>query len=302
MSWTPKSHWHITRGMMQGGRGARESKEEEKHLFEKKKCLSIKTSLQIFTLPALWRQIIPHLSRTGHNVDLCVALCVFIAEAKPLRKHCTALWTLGRFIRRRMKGNIKILSEEIEQFHYVKSSWLFSLFSFVQLVKLASYKQKEWAVFHWSCSSAVSTVTLPNTQITLLNYDQVAMCLFICCETLPPFGLCSTALTPAARAQQIGNVPRLSHRCGSLLRSFSMLILFSVLCLLLESSEAPTGALPASEWLQTGDHFWLTVPLCHSDAFGFKMTWILYLCRLQGGNVSVHQDVLGSQADQELYW
>ncbi|KAI3361113.1 hypothetical protein L3Q82_013316, partial [Scortum barcoo] len=28
--------------------------------------------------------------------------------------------------------------------------------------KLTSYKLKEWAAFQWSCSSAVSTVTLPN--------------------------------------------------------------------------------------------------------------------------------------------
>lgn len=142
------------------------------------------------------------------------SLCVS-SWSKTFRK--TLQWSgiLEGFICKRMKGNIhctKILSEDIEQFHSVKSSRLFSSFRFLQLVKLTSYKLKEWAVFQWSCSSAVSTVTLPNTQIILLNYGWVAACLFMCCETLPTFGFCSTALTAVAQAQQIGNAPLLiSH-------------------------------------------------------------------------------------------
>lgn len=44
-----------------------------------------------------------------------------------------------------------------------------------------------------------------NTQIILFNYGWVAVCLFLCCKTLPSCGFCSTALTAVAQTQQAGN-------------------------------------------------------------------------------------------------
>lgn len=51
-----------------------------------------------------------------------------------------------------------------------------------------------------------------NTQIILFNYGWVVVCLFLCCETLPSCGFCSTVLTAVVQAQESGNAPLLlSH-------------------------------------------------------------------------------------------
>lgn len=82
-----------------------------------------------------------------------------------------------------------------------------------------------------------------NTQIILFNYGWVAVCLFLCCETLPSCGFCSTALTAVAQTQQAGNALLLtqshfrsvvlhdicqsvSHCNGSLLRCFLIVLSF----------------------------------------------------------------------------
>lgn len=167
----------------------------------------------------------------------------------------------------------------------VKSSRLFSSSGFLQLVKLTSYKLKEWAVFQWSCSSAVSTVTMPNTQIILLNYGWVSVCLFSCCKTLPSCGFCSTALTAVAQTQQTGNAPLLishfrsgqvmsvSHWCGPLVRCLSKLILF---CFLVSRDYRGTYRCLASQWVTADWWWWLSKLLAQSLTFS-----LVYMCLIQ---------------------
>lgn len=66
---------------------------------------------------------------------------------------------------------------DIEPFCFVKSSQ--TLFLFLQLVKFTSYNLKEWAASQWSCSSAVSTVTLPNRthkSLRLITAESLLVC------------------------------------------------------------------------------------------------------------------------------
>lgn len=151
------------------------------------------------------------------------------------------------------------------------------------------------------------TAAKQNTQIILFNYGWVAVCLFLCCETLPSCGFCSTALTAVAQDQQAGNalllISHTSHQdklscmtsvCLWVIAMGHWLDVFPVwLCFLflfLESTQAPGGTLPASEW-QIRDDLWtdsqeaprncwhnvLCASSCHCDRCNFN----LYLLSLQ---------------------
>lgn len=108
-----------------------------------------------------------------------------------------------------------------------------------------------------------------NTQIILFNYGWVAVCLFLCCETLPSCGFCSTAFTAVAQTQQDGkrSSTHKSHFrirtsyvawhlsiCESLQDVFPIWLCF--LSLILEATVPPGGTLPDSEWQQIGNDLW----------------------------------------------
>lgn len=60
------------------------------------------------------------------------------------------------------------------------------------------------------------TAAKQNTQIILFNYGWVPACLFLCCETLPSCGFCSTALTAVAQEPQPGEPPhRVTLKAGA---------------------------------------------------------------------------------------
>lgn len=140
MSWTPKLHWHIGRGMMEGGRGEKTGGKEELGVEGGTiKRHFILLSNGCFTL--IWSLLIAASSPAGHinmrrragqhlvcSPKHSMTLCVY-RWSRTLGKTLQWPGTLAAFICKQVEGNInsgEIMSEDIEQFHCVKSPRLFS--------------------------------------------------------------------------------------------------------------------------------------------------------------------------------
>lgn len=113
-----------------------------------------------------------------------------LSAEQAVRENLAVTWSVCRF-----KGNSETTLTRL-------------LFGFLQLIKLTPCKLKEWAAFQWSCSSALSTVPLPNRthKSSRSIIAESLACLFSRCEKLPSCGFCSTVLTAVAQTQQAGNV------------------------------------------------------------------------------------------------